>query len=180
MDNGLSTGLVGLWITFFTVDMPLWLARLPHGTYVVPMTYTAAHHTAAIANAATSQRDSARDGGLADYLLQAQQGICFDCDAAPATEFAHFTRAKGRTTRDLHVLGAMACRRCNLKHDRICDALGTDGTLPYAYLAANGRADRVVTVYPTRAALVERHTASMAAYEANLADEVAAELANLA
>jgi hypothetical protein len=140
------------------------------------MTYTTAHHLAAIAAAPTSQRDSARDSGLADFLLEAQQGICFDCDAAPATEFAHFTRAKGRTTRSLDVLGAMACRRCNLKHERMTSALGTDGTLPYAYLAANGRADRIPTVYPTRVALVARHEARAVAYEAALVADVAAEI----
>lgn len=143
------------------------------------MTYTAAHHAAAIAHASESQRDSARDGGLSDYLLEMQRGICFDCGIAPATEFAHFVRAKGRTTREMHVLGAMACRRCNLKHDRITDALGTNGTLPFEYLAANGRAERIVTEYPTRGACVTRHAAHLAAYEADLAAEVAAEVAGL-
>ena len=120
------------------------------------MTYTAAHHAALATTAADSQRDSARDGGLAIILTRMQGGRCFDCNRSGlALEFAHFTRAKGRTSRTMGVLGAMACRECNLIHNAVCEALGTDGTLPLAYLMADGRAERIPTAYPTRSECVK-------------------------
>lgn len=127
------------------------------------MTFNALTHAALADHAADSQRDSDRDLGLSLILTRLQGGKCFDCGQSAELEFAHFTRAKGRTSRAMGVIGAMACRPCNLVHDRICDALGTEGTLPLAYLTRPGVAERIVTDYPTRGECVREAKAHRAA-----------------
>lgn len=141
------------------------------------MTYTTLHHTALAAHAADSKRDRDRDGGLALILTDLQNGRCFDCGEVATLEFAHFTRAQGRTSRTMGVIGAMACRPCNLIHDIVCETMGTDGTLPLAYLQAEGRADRIVTEYPTRAECVSRWKA--ASDRAALVTEAEARMRNM-
>jgi hypothetical protein len=142
------------------------------------MTYTTAHHAALSSTAADSKRDRDRDGGLAIILTRLQGGACFDCGATGvALEFAHFTRAQGRTSRTMGVLGAMSCRDCNLIHNLICEALDTDGTLPLAYLMSEGRADRIVTEYPTRAECVRVWKDHSAADR--LSNEAAARIARM-
>lgn len=141
------------------------------------MTFTRVHYSAALATAPTSKRDRDRDLGLGVWLMREQGGICFDCGTAPATEFAHFVRAQGKTTRGMDVLGAMACRDCNIIHDVVCETLETDGTLPFEYLAANGRADRIITAYPERSYLV--NVAADYRDHAELRDEAARRLAEI-
>ena len=126
--------------------------------------------------AGESSRDRDRDYGVSVYLMSQQNGLCFDCGEAPATEFAHFARGAGRavqTDDGLIPLGAMACRRCNLIHDGVTAALGTEGSLPVAYFAHRGNVGRITTTLPGRAALVRLAREDREATDTGMRDDIA-------
>lgn len=136
-----------------------------------------------VANAHASKRDRDRDLGVSIYLTNRQAGRCFDCgEACDSLEFAHFTRADGRAVSvdgTLYAMGAMACRRCNLIHHAVTEALGTNGTLPATYFTARGRGDRVAMILPTRPELVRLAREAREADADTFASDVAAALAEI-